>query len=128
MVSNLNQDLENVKSILQTYLLRGVKAGDALKSGQVDEAINLLTMQKAAYYNYLALDYRLRDRFPGYETTKQFDELWHSIKVANGELEETIHRKSHLLGKQLLALRNSRIKLNKFKSVTDGSRSFQSEA
>lgn len=128
MVFDLNKVLENIQSVLRIYLSRGKMAYEALESNLVDEAIELLKKRRAAYYNYLALDYRVRPSVPDYESSGPFAELWESIRAVNQDLEEIMDKQRTMLIQQRLALTKGREKLNKFKSLDSKSGSFQSEA
>ena len=121
----LATSLENIETILRIYQDRGVKAVEAFQAGELDDAMKYLTLRKAAYYNFLAIDFELQKSDPDYLRREPFAGLWDALRGLNEKLERIIDDNRNQLGTDLTRLRKSRQKLKKFRSENLKNQNFQ---
>lgn len=113
---------------LQTYLDRGEKALRSLKNGDVDGALIVLKLRKAAFHNFRIADYRLKNSSNYKKYLEELSPIWIQIQKLDKKLVDEIEISKKDMDKERVTLKTVKCKLSQFKSKSPVENNFLNEA
>lgn len=123
----MDPQLQRIQKVLEVYNLRGAKALERFRLGDIDEAIETMVWRKGAFHNYLVLDREALSKHPDYHWQEPFLTLLEQAKEDNLQLAKIVEGHMQEMESSIRANRGMRSKLNKFKSLNENPKKFQKQ-
>ena len=116
---------EQVRASLEVYYKRGQKVIELLGKGELDRALQLLRLRKAAFHNFRVAENRLYAEKDWILEKSGWSELFEKIDRQDSWLIEAFQTEAERSGRDLRSLSKEREKIRNFKAVKRRSGSFQ---
>jgi hypothetical protein len=101
---------------LSVYLERGKKALECLRVGEIDQAVELLRLRGAAFYNFRALEAKAREVGSDMGGGETVVAMLAEDDALRGQLVQALAETLKKTGKQLAKIRDARQTLSSYRS------------
>lgn len=116
---------QQARRILNVYLERGQTALAELRSDNVDAALAILRLRKAAFHNFRAIDALAVAQGLDLNSIPDFAGLFIQLQSLDIHLTEEMLKARELAGEQAHRLNAARRKISKYRSTVDSSSRFE---
>ena len=116
---------QQAKRILDVYLERGQTALAELRLENVDAALEIMRLRKAAFYNFKVVDALATGQGFDLNSLPDFAGLFIQLQSLDIHLMEEMQKAKELAGEQARRLNAARRKISKYRSTIDSSSRFE---